>query len=139
MRDAGFEIGSHTRSHPRLAEIPLEDSWLEINGSREALESRLKRPVTSFCYPSDNLNEAVIEQVERAGYRRAVVTPPRGGISKGPLTLRRVGIYQKNGPAMFRLKTTSWFRRYYDHVQAIRRGIRGLIVGQNNVGSKRVD
>ena len=126
MQEAGWEFGSHTCSHPRLATLSEEVAWREVSESKAALESRLARPVASFCYPAGNLNDAVIEMVGRAGYRRAVVTPPRAGIPRGPLTLRRAGIFHRNGTATFVFKTTSWFARHYEDLQAIRGTMRKL-------------
>jgi peptidoglycan/xylan/chitin deacetylase (PgdA/CDA1 family) len=47
----GIEIGAHTQSHPRLADLPLALQEQEIVGSRRALEDVLDRPVSSFAYP----------------------------------------------------------------------------------------
>ena len=87
----GFEFGSHSCTHPELTELTAERCWEEVSRSRSDLSDQLGEEVVSFCYPRGDVNSRVIEMVKRAGYDRAVVTPPRGRIPKGRYTLRRVG------------------------------------------------
>ncbi len=47
----GIEIGAHTQTHPRLADLPAALQEREIVGSRRALEDLLDKPVLSFAYP----------------------------------------------------------------------------------------
>jgi peptidoglycan/xylan/chitin deacetylase (PgdA/CDA1 family) len=48
---AGFSIGAHTRTHPRLGRRDF-DLWDdELRGSREIIENRLARPCPLFAYP----------------------------------------------------------------------------------------
>ena len=69
---AGFEVGSHTQTHPSLPTLTgsrLED---EIKGSKQILEAALGVPVVSFCYPAGEYNQATTEAVSRAGYQQGV-------------------------------------------------------------------
>ncbi|MBD2355852.1 polysaccharide deacetylase family protein [Tolypothrix sp. FACHB-123] len=114
MLDYGIEFGSHTCTHPELSSLSREQCIEEITRSRQDLEAKLGREVVSFCYPRGKLNTEVIQLVEQAGYRGAVVTPKRSGIPLNPYTLRRVGIYQQTTPSVFRLKLTPLMRKNYE-------------------------
>lgn len=67
----GFEIGSHSRTHPDLSRLPVSEAREEIEGSRRDLEDLLGTSVETFCYPYGAFSEATIELVRGAGYRYA--------------------------------------------------------------------
>ena len=65
----GFEIGSHTMSHPMdLKAIYHEQLEHEIKNSKGMLESVLGHAVNSFCYPRGRYDQGVIDWVSEAGY-----------------------------------------------------------------------
>ncbi len=68
LHAAGFEIGSHSLTHPRLTEIGRDEAWDEISRSRICLEILLNAPVHSFAYPYGLLNGELKELVCQAGY-----------------------------------------------------------------------
>lgn len=71
----GFEIGSHTMTHPSdLKMVYDEDLKYEILSSKELLDSALGHPVKSFCYPRGRYDERVMRQVAEAGYLEARTT-----------------------------------------------------------------
>ncbi|HEY4027095.1 MAG TPA: polysaccharide deacetylase family protein [Candidatus Dormibacteraeota bacterium] len=72
----GIEIGSHTVSHADLTRLSGSDLWHEVLDSRVTLEALLGHPVLDFCYPSGQVNEAVLRAVEAAGYQTATTTRP---------------------------------------------------------------
>ena len=80
---AGFEIGSHTLTHPHLDRLPPPAARREIRDGRAALEDVLSAPVTSFCYPSGASGPEHPGMVREAGFtlartiRRYVVAPPQ--------------------------------------------------------------
>ena len=65
------EIGGHTITHPRLLDITLDDARYEITESKRWLENLIKQPVTAFCYPRGQHNDAVRKIVSEAGYEVA--------------------------------------------------------------------
>jgi peptidoglycan/xylan/chitin deacetylase (PgdA/CDA1 family) len=71
---AGFEIGSHTLSHARLAGATPGVLWNEVAGSRTVLEDLLQAEVRGFCYPWGIFDEAAADTVREAGYDHACVT-----------------------------------------------------------------
>ena len=117
MEAHGFEFGSHTRTHPLLTSLIGDRGWGEISGSRSMLESKLGHQVLSFCYPHGDMNEEIMQLVEKAGYECAVITPPRHGIPLCRYTLRRIGIYHSTTPLRFRLKMNPIVRRNYERLK----------------------
>jgi len=74
LESAGWEIGSHTLSHPDLTKINKEKAKKEIQESKAILERHLHKPVYSFSYPAGRLNSEVVKMVQGAGYQEAVTT-----------------------------------------------------------------
>ncbi len=71
---AGWEIDSHTVSHPDLTQVSAIQLARELSASRTYLQSHFKLPVNFFCYPSGRYNQAVIKAVVAAGYLGATTT-----------------------------------------------------------------
>ena len=90
----GIEIGSHTLNHPIVSRISEETLKDELLISKARLEEFLDSEIISFCYPNgkpDDLNSAVCGQVEKAGYKGAVVSYNR--ISEfDPYRIPRMGV-----------------------------------------------
>jgi peptidoglycan/xylan/chitin deacetylase (PgdA/CDA1 family) len=72
--DAGFEVGSHTCTHPDLTTLPRDAVMEELVNSRKALRRLIGAPIETFCYPFGRLNPDLVRCVERAGYQLAVST-----------------------------------------------------------------
>ena len=69
MAAAGWEVGSHSISHPSLsANMPLESLRREIVQSRQDLETVLNLPVLTFAYPFGEVSSAAVDYVKFAGY-----------------------------------------------------------------------
>jgi peptidoglycan/xylan/chitin deacetylase (PgdA/CDA1 family) len=110
MQQSGvFSVGSHTCSHPLLTGVDDETAERELRVSRQVLEERLGRPVTTFCYPAGDTDDRIIALVPKAGYRFGVVTPPRR-LPRTPYTLRRVAVYGHTTPRAFAVKTSTAFQ-----------------------------
>jgi len=111
LADAGWEVGSHTRSHPRLP--TLDDSSLasELQESRRECEARLNRPCRSLAYPYGAVDARVAAAAGAAGYA-AAGTLPRGRLHRPePLLWPRVGVYHGDDERRFRLKVSTTVRR----------------------------
>lgn len=99
LRDAGMEIGAHTRSHPSLPYIPALEAEDEVKGSKSALESVLGEPVVHFCYPNPagrpNFNKALSASLRASGFTTSV-TSQTGYVNMGEslFEMRRIGIYR---------------------------------------------
>lgn len=104
-RDAGMEVGAHTRTHPYLPTLPDAAVAEEVRGSRADLEDALGAEVRHFCYPYGSYDARVLEAVRDAGYLTAT-TLRRGRARPGddPLQLRRVSVRGTEGVRMLALK-----------------------------------
>jgi len=65
----GFEICSHSMTHPYLTDLPSEQLDWELQASKHLLEEIFQQPVRGFCYPFNVYNDFVKEAVRRAGYQ----------------------------------------------------------------------
>lgn len=72
----GMEIGSHSRSHPRLDLLTSEEQLVEIVASRDQLRSITGREIDHFCYPYGRFDATTAALVKQAGYRSATSTIP---------------------------------------------------------------
>jgi peptidoglycan/xylan/chitin deacetylase (PgdA/CDA1 family) len=106
--DAGFEVGSHTCTHPDLTTLSRNAAMREIVGSREALQRLIGAPITTVCYPFGRLNAELAWCVGRAGYQLAVTTRRgRAALSDEPLELPRLSVSGNKGVANVLLKAAT--------------------------------
>lgn len=70
----GHEIGSHSMTHCLMPECDDRTLAYEVGESRRILQTRLGRPIETFCYPNGNADARTARAVADAGYRRAVTT-----------------------------------------------------------------
>jgi peptidoglycan/xylan/chitin deacetylase (PgdA/CDA1 family) len=110
LADAGWEIGSHTRTHPRLTSLRDGELGRELEGSRLELEARLGRPCRSLAYPYGDLDLRVVAAARRAGYE-AAAGPPGGLPGEDALAVARVGVYLGDDLVRFRAKVSPSLRR----------------------------
>ncbi|MDQ6805764.1 MAG: polysaccharide deacetylase family protein [Actinomycetota bacterium] len=111
LADAGWEIGSHSRSHPYLTQLADGKLGQELRGSRERCEQELKRPCRSLAYPYGDRNERVVAAARDAGFETACTVPDRL-TALDPLTWPRVGIYHHDGQVSYRVKVSPYARRF---------------------------
>jgi peptidoglycan/xylan/chitin deacetylase (PgdA/CDA1 family) len=110
LRADGWEVGSHTYSHPRLTTIPDDELQTELARSRSMLEQELGEPCTTIAYPYGDLDERVMHATATAGYEAAGALPIRLG-PRDSLAWPRIGIYHADTPSRFRLKVSPTIRR----------------------------
>lgn len=106
----GWEIGSHTCSHPRLPQLGDEALHRELRHSKAMLEAVLGRACTSLAYPYGDVDERVERATIEAGYVAAVGIPrllhePR------PLRWPRTAVFHGDSGTRFRMKVSPELRR----------------------------
>ena len=72
LAEMGFEIGSHSCSHPHLYRLGREDQLRQLRDSKTLIEQQTGRPVVSFSYPTGGFDQITVECVREAGYQFAV-------------------------------------------------------------------
>jgi peptidoglycan/xylan/chitin deacetylase (PgdA/CDA1 family) len=122
----GVRFGSHGWDHQSFARLDVGEVERQAIHSREVLQDRLGLPIKSLAYPYGTVrdfNEAVKEQVRRAGYRAAFTSV--NGINRSStdrFELRRTKIEQGDD-RMFReilfggLDGWAFIDRYFSALQ----------------------
>ena len=108
LRDAGWEVGSHTRSHPRLSGLDDQALREELCSSRAACVEHLGT-CTSLALPYGDGDGRVLPAAHEAGYRAVAGLP--GEARPTPLGWPRVGVYPEDGMLRFRVKVARPVRR----------------------------
>lgn len=82
IHEAGMQVGSHTVTHPNLAELDDPAVQRELNDSKRALEDHLGEEVAALAYPFGvprrHVTESTIRLAGRAGYGMALTMTQRG-------------------------------------------------------------
>lgn len=105
LRDAGMEIGGHTRNHPILSVADDEEANAEIVAGKRDIEAVTGAEITSFAYPNGRPGKDYearhAEMVRTAGFRQAVTTAA-GCVSRNsdPFQLGRLSIWHRSRPKL---------------------------------------
>jgi peptidoglycan/xylan/chitin deacetylase (PgdA/CDA1 family) len=105
LAEAGWEIGSHTGSHPHLTQVDPATLADELSRSKAACEYHLSGPCTSLAYPYGDVDARVVAATAQAGYSAAAALP-RDLRSREALEWPRIGVYQVDNNLRFRLKVS---------------------------------
>lgn len=113
LKKNGFEIGSHTVNHKRLAEAGPKEAEFEISESKKIIENKIGDDVYSFSFPKGSFNDNVKNIIAKSGYKIAV----SGGVglndvedikSSGLTVLKNVDIRNFENLTFFKVKLYSW-------------------------------
>jgi peptidoglycan/xylan/chitin deacetylase (PgdA/CDA1 family) len=100
MERLGWDVGSHTVTHPDLTTLSTGEVTAQLTHSRNALEKHLGHPVQWFAYPSGAENSTVVDLTRQAGYVLAVTTQPGTDQDRSrPLELHRYEVLDTTGVA----------------------------------------
>jgi peptidoglycan/xylan/chitin deacetylase (PgdA/CDA1 family) len=110
LRSRGWEVGSHTVSHPRLTALGDADLERELRESRAACEEAMGAGCASIAYPYGDVDARVVAATRHAGYAFGAALPvvlhhPR------PLEWPRVGVYHGDTDRRFAVKVAPAVRR----------------------------
>lgn len=103
LASEGWEIGSHTCSHPRLSRLADSDLVTELAESRARCEEEIGLPCRSIAYPYSDYDDRVVRAARDAGYALAT-TVPRASRQPLPLQWPRVGVYHGEPARRIRLR-----------------------------------
>jgi peptidoglycan/xylan/chitin deacetylase (PgdA/CDA1 family) len=107
----GWEIGSHTMTHPVLTNV--EDATLhqELAESKRALEQLTGSTCTAIAYPTGKVDARVVAAAEAAGYVAGAALEGATSVPPSPLVWPRVGVRGDDSLRVFRLKCSRSVRR----------------------------
>lgn len=112
LRDLGWEIGSHTITHPKLTTLPEAELMHELERSRLDCERAMGEPCATIAYPYGDTDDRVAEAAARAGYRFAAALPPGAWDRRvNPFSYPRVGIYREDDLRIVKRKISPVMRR----------------------------
>jgi peptidoglycan/xylan/chitin deacetylase (PgdA/CDA1 family) len=94
---AGWEVDSHTVTHPDLRTVSDSQLRHELSGSRAYLKKHFGVPANFFCYPAGRYDSRVESAVKAAGYRAATTTQPGYASPKSLFTLNRIRVDGADG------------------------------------------
>ena len=99
MLAAGWELGSHTVTHPDLTTLGPTSLRRELVQSRRILRRTFGVPVRSFCYPAGRYDATVEAATRAAGYRAATTEVPGiAGPTDDRLALPRIRVSGATAP-----------------------------------------
>jgi peptidoglycan/xylan/chitin deacetylase (PgdA/CDA1 family) len=110
LAEAGWEIGSHTCSHPQLPSLDEAALERELRESKTHIEDELGRPCPTLAYPYGSVDARVAEAVGAAGYSWAATIPR---VLERPTALQwpRAPIYHRDDIRRFAAKVSPAMRR----------------------------
>jgi peptidoglycan/xylan/chitin deacetylase (PgdA/CDA1 family) len=111
LAEDGWEIGSHTCSHPHLTTLADADLERELGESRSKLESELGAGCDAIAYPYGDVDARVAGAARATGYRLGVGLPARWTGDEDAMQLPRVGVYNGQGGPKLALKLSPLARR----------------------------
>lgn len=104
-------IGSHSINHPDFLTLDPATAAREFAESKHALESVLRRPVTTFSFPHGRFNRSLATQALEAGYSRLFgIQPHPARETTAHNLLGRVAVEPDDWPLEFRLKLLGAYR-----------------------------
>lgn len=101
----GWEVGSHTRTHPHLTQLDESALRTELEQSREEIAGRLGIRCDTIAYPYGDVDSRVAEAALAAGYV-AGASLSRPLTPLGPERWPRIGVYHDDPMWRFRLKVS---------------------------------
>lgn len=107
----GWEIGSHTVTHPHLTRLDDARLATEMTDSKRAVEERIGVACTSIAYPYGDEDERVVAAAGEAGYLAGAALPRRRPHADEPLRWPRVGAYRRDSRLRLAVKASPTVRR----------------------------
>jgi peptidoglycan/xylan/chitin deacetylase (PgdA/CDA1 family) len=111
LHQEGVTLGAHTRTHPMIHRITLQEAWMEAVGAQHDLESNIGSVAPIFAYPGGGFSDDVVNMLDKEGFALAFTTI-RGlndMRSADRLRLRRLNVGRLAAPASIRAQLlTRW-------------------------------
>jgi heparosan-N-sulfate-glucuronate 5-epimerase len=109
LRDAGWEIASHTWSHARLPLLSDDDLATELVRSRERCAEEMGEPCETLAYPYGDYDGRVQAAARDSGYAAAASIHPG---PERPYSWPRIGVYSIDEGFRYRMKASATVRRF---------------------------
>ncbi len=92
LKEAGWEIGFHTQTHPSLIELSEEELEEELITGKKETETKLGIDLDYIAYPLGLYNKKVLKKVKAAGYKAGFTINGGSVKTRHIYTVDRVGV-----------------------------------------------
>ncbi len=110
LSQQGLTLGAHTRTHPLVNRISLEEARQEAVGSFQDLKQQIGSILPIFAYPSGEFSDDVVNMLAEEGFALAFTT--KRGINNiahmHPLRLQRINVGGRTTLPILRAQLLSW-------------------------------
>ncbi len=91
----GWEIGSHTATHPDLVNLSSDRAETELRQSKQIISQQIDQPVRFLSYPFNRFDHRIIGLARQAGYAGACALSVPEAFRKqhSDFTIPRQGVY----------------------------------------------
>ncbi len=90
----GWEIGSHTMTHPDLTRLSPEKLMTELTDSKKLLEDKISERVRFVAYPFGRFNQRVKDAAREAGYEAGFTMRRKKSLAwTDPMEIPRMSVY----------------------------------------------
>ena len=109
LHAAGVTLAAHTRTHPLLSKIPLEDALAEALGSHQDLVERLGGSPPVLAYPGGAQTRAFVEALDGGPFELAFTTQRGSNRVPGndPWRLQRINVGVRSTLTLLRAQLLS--------------------------------
>src|SRR3990167_560740 len=120
MAQSGFSFGCHTKTHPHLPEIGIDQKGIEIVQAKKALEDLTGLPIQYFCYPYGEFDPESVSVVKEAGFFGVCTNIPGANRAIDAFRLERTKISPEDSIDDFRKKLAGGFDFMHRALHAVR-------------------
>jgi peptidoglycan/xylan/chitin deacetylase (PgdA/CDA1 family) len=114
LNQDGLTLGAHTRTHPLVNRISLQEARDEVVGSLQDLQREVGSVLPIFAYPSGEFSDDVAKMLEKEGFALAFTTVR--GINKlgdmDPFKIKRINVGGRTTLPILRAQMLSWSTRF---------------------------
>jgi peptidoglycan/xylan/chitin deacetylase (PgdA/CDA1 family) len=106
----GVTLGAHTRTHPMMDRISIDQALVEAHGSLQDIVREIGSTLPIFAYPSGHFSQEVVKGLKEIGFKLAFTTE-RGvnDLKKVDwLRIRRINIGPSTSLPLLRAQLLSW-------------------------------
>jgi len=109
--ECGWEVGSHTVTHPVLTNLSWNELCAELSVSKSDIETNLGAECLSFCAPWGMCDLTVIRAARQLGYVAGCNSRRLPRRAFGPLNCPRVEVRRDDHRRLFAVRTSLLARR----------------------------
>lgn len=106
--ELGWEVGSHTLTHPKLTQVDDRRLATELQESKRVCEDQTGTLCRTLAYPFGDADGRVVQAALDAGYVGAVTMSRLSCV--GTLAVPRIGVYSHDTAGRFALKSSPLLR-----------------------------